>query len=173
MDVYIGSVEGTPVYTVVATDPESDSMTYEITCNNSCPFKVSESTYKHFIYMHMYDKFCVYLYELQIFDFIEKLIKVPKVTCRWGYLSLNDLFIFSFSLPDGEILVNGSLSGLNGTDYNVSIFVFDGKNNVGPENITLSISGMRLFNNWSCSWECWLLKMFIYSVATNVHKSIS
>eukprot|EP00105_Crassostrea_gigas_P042569 XP_019926717.1 PREDICTED: uncharacterized protein LOC105337583 [Crassostrea gigas] len=84
VDVYIGSVEGTPVYTVVATDSESDSMTYEITCNNSCPFKVSEN---------------------------------------------------------GEILVNGSLSGLNGTDYNVSIFVFDGKNNVGPENMTLSISG--------------------------------
>nr|XP_034301694.1 mucin-3A-like [Crassostrea gigas] len=84
VDVYIGSVEGTPVYTVATTDPESDSMTYEITCNNSCPFRVSEN---------------------------------------------------------GEILVNGSLSGLNGTDYNVSIFVFDGKNNVGPENITLSISG--------------------------------
>lgn len=57
------------------------------------------------------------------------------------------LIFFSISLPDGEILVNGSLSGLNGTDYNISIFVFDGKNNVGPENITLSISGMRLFNN--------------------------
>lgn len=101
-----------------------------------------------------------------------KLIKVLKVACRWGYLSLF-WFFFSISLPDGEIFVNGSLRGLNGTDYNVSIFVFDGKNNVGPENITLSISGMRLFNNWSCSWECWLLKMFIYSVRTNVHKLIS
>lgn len=62
---------------------------------------------------------------------------------------------FLISLPDGDILVNGSLSGLNGTDYNVSvsIFVFDGKNNVGPENITLSISGM-FFNNWSIGWEC-------------------
>lgn len=46
MDVYAGSVVGTSVYTVVATDPESDSMTYEISCDNECPFKISESTYK-------------------------------------------------------------------------------------------------------------------------------
>lgn len=69
------------------------------------------------------------------------------------------LIFFLILLLDGEILVNGSLSGLNGMDYNVFIFVFDGKNNVGLENIILFILGMCLFNNWFCSWECWFLKI--------------
>lgn len=64
MDVYIGFVEGILVYIVVVIDFEFDSMMYEIICNNSCFFKVLESMYKYFIYMYMYDKFCVYLYEL-------------------------------------------------------------------------------------------------------------
>ena len=42
----------------------------------------------------------------------------------------------------GTILVNDSLSGLNGTNCSVSIFVSDGKNHVGPENMTLAITGM-------------------------------
>lgn len=42
----------------------------------------------------------------------------------------------------GTILVNDSLSGLNGTNCSVSIFVYDGKNHVGPENMTLAITGM-------------------------------
>lgn len=100
-----------------------------------------------------------------------KLIKVFKVVCRWGYLSFF-WFFFLILLLDGEILVNGSLSGLNGMDYNVFIFVFDGKNNVGLENIILFILGMCLFNNWFCSWECWFLKMFIYLVRINVYKLI-
>lgn len=74
------------------------------------------------------------------------------------------MIFFLILLLDGEILVNGSLSGLNGMDYNVFIFVFDGKNNVGLENMILFILGMCFFNNLFCSWEClfiWLELMFI------------
>ena len=51
VDVHIDSSYGTPVYTVTATDPESDSLTYELSSEDECPFMISDS--KDIIYVHV------------------------------------------------------------------------------------------------------------------------
>ena len=51
VNVHIGSTYGTPVYTITATDPESDSLTYELSSEDECPFMISDS--KDIIYVHI------------------------------------------------------------------------------------------------------------------------
>lgn len=75
-----------------------------------------------------------------VFMYINNVKVAEKCITIWWPSSLPRLHLLFWK--GGTILVNDSLSGLNGTNCSVSIFVYDGKNRVGPENMTLAITGM-------------------------------
>lgn len=51
VNVYTLSTYGSPVYIVTATDPESDSLTYELSSGDECPFMISDSKDIKYVYI--------------------------------------------------------------------------------------------------------------------------
>lgn len=134
------TIVGTSIFTVTTTDKESAQLYYNMTCLPSvCPFKIFACTYLNNVVPLRH----TVLYDLNCNSRVPSIFrecqqKNNNSTCKTYYTSTCIIVLF---ISAGAVLTESSVVNVTEPGFDLYIYVFDGKNIVGPKVLTVQMKG--------------------------------